>query len=133
MFWEVGKRAEVSGTLKFHVKDSKSCIVNYCYCSFTGTFKGLRANFLPSSYFSMNHLVRVGKILLKRRVEGGGWSQAKKWNKQAFKMLVIKRTISFPNGIGVKSRRCVVPGCSPAPFAVKNILLVMLVNTSAND
>ena len=65
----MGKRAEVSGIWKFHVKDSKSCIVNFCYCSFAGVFKELRANFLPSSSFSINHLVRAGKILLKRRVE----------------------------------------------------------------
>ena len=65
----IGKRAEVSGTWKFHVKDSKSCIVNFCYCSFTGVFKGLWANFLTSSYFPMNHLVRASKILFKRRVE----------------------------------------------------------------
>ena len=73
MFWEFGKRAEVSRAWKFHVKDSKSCIVNFYCCSFTGVFKGLRANFLPSSYFSMNLLVRAGKILLT-----GGWSQAKR-------------------------------------------------------
>ena len=68
MFWEFGKRVEISGTLRFHVKDSKSCIVRFCYCSLTGVFKGFRANFLRSSYFPMNHLVRAGKILFKNRV-----------------------------------------------------------------
>ena len=48
-------------------------------------------------------------------------------------MLVIKSTISFPNGIWAKSRKYVGPRCSPAPSAVKSNLLVMLVNTSANN
>ena len=60
--FEFGKRGEVSDTWKFHVKDSKSCKVNFCYCAFTGVFKDSRANFLTSSYFSMNLLVRAGKI-----------------------------------------------------------------------
>ena len=105
--FKIALRTRLYGTWKFHVKDSKSCIVNFCYCSFTGVFKGLRANFLLSSYFSMNLLVRAGKILLT-----GGWSQAKKWNKQVFQMLVMRSTISFPNDIGTKSRKYVGPGCS---------------------
>ena len=48
-------------------------------------------------------------------------------------MLVIKSTISFPNGIWAKSRKYVGPRCSPTPSAVKSNLLVMLVNTSANN
>ena len=128
VFSEFGKRADVTGTSKFYVRDSKSCIVNFCCCSFAGAFKGLRANFLPSSYFSINYLVRAGKILLK-----GGWSQAKKWNKQAFQMLIMRNTVSFPNDIGAKSWKYVGPGYSPAPSAVKSNMLVMLVNTSAND
>ena len=100
-----GRRVEVSGTWKFHVKVSKSCIVNFCYCFFIGVFKNWRANFLPSSCFSVNLLVRVGKILLT-----GGWSQTKKWNKQVFQMLAIWSTISFPNG--AKCRKYVGPGCS---------------------
>ena len=39
---------------KFHMKDSKSCIINFCHCSFRGVFKELRANFLPSSYIYFN-------------------------------------------------------------------------------
>ena len=104
LFWEFGKRAEVSGTWKFHVEDIKSCIVKFCNCFFTCVFKGLRANFLPSSYFSMNLLVRAGKIQ-----EGG--AKLKEWNKQLFQMLVMRSTISFPNGIGAQSRKYVVPGC----------------------
>ena len=46
--------------LKSSTKYGKSCIVNFCYCSFTDVFKELRAHFLPSSYFSANFLVRVG-------------------------------------------------------------------------
>ena len=45
----------------------------------------------------------------------------------------MRSTITFPNGIGVISRKYVVPGCSPAPSAVKNNLEVTLVNISAND
>ena len=60
---------EVSGTWKFYVKDSKSCIVNFWYCSFTGFFKDLQAIFLPISYTLMNLLVRAGKILFNRRGE----------------------------------------------------------------
>ena len=127
MFLEFWKRAEVSGTWKFHVKDSKWCMVNFCYCSFTAVFKGLGANFLPSSYFSMNRLVLAGKILLT-----GGWSQAKKLNKQVFQMLVLRSTISFPNGIRAKSRKYVGPGCSLSHLSWKNNLPVMLLNTSVN-
>ena len=47
----------------YQLNDSKSCIVNFYYCSFACVFKELRANFLPSRYFSMNFLVRVGKLL----------------------------------------------------------------------
>ena len=96
---------------KFHVKDSKSCISSFCYCSFTGAFKEWRANFLQSSYFSIKHLVRAGKTLLK-----GESSQVKKWNKQACQILVMRSSISFPKGIGAKSRKYVGRGCSPAPF-----------------
>ena len=45
----------------------------------------------------------------------------------------IKSTISSPNGIWAKSRKYVSPWCSPAPSSVKSNLLVMLVNTSANN
>ena len=128
VFSELGKRADVSGTSKFYVRDSKSCIVNFCCCSFAGAFKGLRANFLPSSYFSINYLVRAGKILLK-----GGWSQAKKWNKQAFQMLIIKSTISFPNDIGAKSQKYIGRGYFSAPSVLNNKLLIILVNTSVNN
>ena len=96
------KRTEVSVTWKFRVKHTKSCKVNSCYCSFTGVFKGLLASLLfnePSSH--------AGKIFLT-----GGWSHAKKWNKQIFQMLVMRSTISFPNDIGAKSRKYVGPGCS---------------------
>ena len=73
LFWEFRKRANVSGTWKVHVKDSKSCIVNFHYCSFTDVFSGLRANFLLSSYFSINlqdyNKLRTGKILFNMNVE----------------------------------------------------------------
>ena len=39
----------------------------------------------------------------------------------------VKSNISFPNGIRVKSRKYVGPGCSPAPSDVKDNLPVMLV------
>ena len=42
-------------------------------------------------------------------------------------MLVMRSTI------GAKSRKYVGPRLSPAPSDAKNNLLVMLVNTSAND
>ena len=45
---------------------------------------------------------------------------------------VMRSTISFPRSIGAKSQKYVGPGCSPAPSVVKNNLLVMLGNTSAN-
>ena len=48
-------------------------------------------------------------------------------------MLVMRSTISFPNGIGVKFRKYVGPGCSLPYLPLKNNLPVMLVNTSAND
>ena len=60
---------EVSGTWKFYVKDSKSCIVNFWYWFFTGFLKDLQAIFLPISYTLMNLLVRAGKILFNRREE----------------------------------------------------------------
>ena len=109
------------------MKESKSCIVNFCPCSFTDVFRGLRASFLPSSYFSINPLVTAGKILFNRRRR-----QAKIWNKYTFQMQVMRSTRSFLNGIGAKSWKYVGSGCSPAPSAVKNNLLVMLVDTSAN-
>ena len=72
------------------------------YCSFTSAFKGLRANLLPSSCFSMNLLVRAGKILFK-----GGWRQVKKWNKQVFQILLMTSTASFPNWhLGKVSKIC---------------------------
>ena len=39
----------------------------------------------------------------------------------------VKNNISFRNGIRVKSRKYVGPGCSPAPSDVKDNLPVMLV------
>ena len=111
LFWEFGKRAEVSGTWKIYMKDCESCIVNFF---FTVIFKGLQANFLRSSYFSMNLLVRAGKILLT-----GGWSQAEKWNKQVFQMLVMRSTISFPNDIGGKVPKICRSQMFPALSAVK--------------
>ena len=48
-------------------------------------------------------------------------------------MLVKRSTTRFPNGIGAKSRKYVGPGYTPAPSAVKNNLLIMLVNISEND
>ena len=53
----------LTSVLTVQLNDSKSCIVSFCYCSFTGVFKVLQANFLPSSYFSTNFLVRAGKML----------------------------------------------------------------------
>ena len=45
-------RAEVSGPLIFNMTNSKSHTVNFSYYwTFTGILKGLRANFLPSSFF----------------------------------------------------------------------------------
>ena len=126
MLWEFWKRAKVPGTWKFYVKDNKSCIVNFCYSSFTGVFNGLR-NSLPNSYFSMNLLVRAGKTLLTRE-----WSQAKKWNRQVFQMLFLKSTVSFPNGIGAKYQKYEGPGCRLPHFPLKK-LPVMLVNTFSND
>ena len=67
---KIAPGTRLSNTWKFHVKDSKSCIVNFFYCSLTGVFEGLRANFLQSSYFSMNLLlVRAGKIPFNKRLE----------------------------------------------------------------
>ena len=73
IFKEFKKCVEVSGTFKFHVNVAKSCIVNFCYCSLTDAFKGLRANFLTSSYFSMKLSVRTSKMLFNTRA-----SQTKK-------------------------------------------------------
>ena len=116
MFWKFEKRAEVSGTWKVQLNDSKSCIVNFCYCSFTGVFKELRANFLPRSYFSMNFLVKVGKMLFN------SGRQAKNWNKWAFQMQVMRLTVSSSNGIGAKSRKYVGLGCSPSPSFIKKTI-----------
>ena len=127
-FWEFGKHEEVSGTWKFHVKDSKSCIASFCYCSFTGAFKRLQANFLLGSYFPMNHLGRANKILFKRRVElsykvkqtsipDAGYEEHQKFSKWHWdKVPKICRFQMFS-----------------CPICLKNNLLVMLVNTSAND
>ena len=106
MFWKFVKYAEVSGTWKVQLNDSKSCIVNFCYCSFT-------ANFLPSSYFSINFLVRVGKMLFNNE------NQAKKWNKYAFQMQVVSSTVSSPNGIGAKFLKYVRSERSPSSSPVK--------------
>ena len=113
--FKIALGTRLSGAWKFHVNDSKSCKVNFCCCSFTGAFKGLRANFLLSRYFSMNLLVRrSAKYLLTR-----GWSQDKKWHEQTFQKLVMRSTISFPNGIRAMSWKCVGPECSPAPSSVE--------------
>ena len=45
----------------------------------------------------------------------------------------MRKTISFSNGIGVKSRKYVCEGYSPTPSLVKNNLPVMLENASANN
>ena len=48
-------------------------------------------------------------------------------------MLVMRSTISFPNGVGAKSQKYVGPGSFPAPSTLKGNLQAMLVNISAND
>ena len=94
--------------LKISCEDRKSCIVIFCYCYFTGAFKGLRANLLPSSYFSMNLLVRAGKIVFKRREEpsqkvkqasipGAGYEEHHKFPKWHWgKVSKIGRSRMFP-------------------------------------
>ena len=127
LFWK--NRAEVSGAWKLHLKDIKSCMVTFCYCPLTGVFKGLRANFLPRNYIAMNLLVKAGKILYKKgkpswkgkrvSIPDTGYEE---WQK--FPQLALLQT---------KYGKCVGPACSPPPSLLKNILPVMLVNTSAND
>ena len=76
--------------------------------------KGYEQIFSRVAIFQWVFLLGPAKYFLT-----GGWSQAKNWIKQAFQMLVMRWTISFPNGIGTKSRKYAGTGCSPAPSAVK--------------
>ena len=123
MFWEFRKREEVSGTCKLYVKDSKSCIVNLCYSSFTGAFKELRANSLPSSYFPMNLLVRAGKILFKRRVE-----PSQKVKQASIPDAGYEEHHKFPKWHwGKVSKKC-RSRMFPCSICCEKKLLVMLVN-----
>ena len=121
----------IFGIWKRHVKDSKSCIVTFCYCLFTGVFKKLRASLgtnlgtnwelifnEPSSQGWQNALYQGGdKLKIETRIPDTGFEESHK----------------SPNSTPDKVRKSLGPIWYPLPSAGKNNLPVMSVDTSAND
>ena len=117
MFRKFGKPTEVFLTWNFHVKDNKWWWANFCYCSFTGVFKGFRANFPLSSCFSMNLLVRISKMLFKRgepswkvrqvSIPDTGYEEHRKFSKWHWgKVPKICWLQMFPSSISSKKASC---------------------------